>query len=110
MSIILRSNQRGRDGRARDKLLITSDAYLHIVGDTRGYIAIRGVCFFLLRPRVVGFVAMDNICLTERLNALTRKICNKLRATHATRLNCDFHFVKHLATSTDTIFYTRSFD
>lgn len=45
MSIILRSNQRyamalGRDG---DKLLITSDAYLHIVGDTGEYLAIRGV-------------------------------------------------------------------
>lgn len=70
MSIILRSNQRYEMalGRAGDKLLITSDAYLHIVGDTGGYLAIRGVCFFLLRLEDVAFVGLDNISLTERLN------------------------------------------
>lgn len=52
-------------GSAGDKLLITSDAYLHIVGDTEGYLAIRGVCSFLLRLGVAAFVELDNISLME---------------------------------------------
>lgn len=67
-------------GRAGDKLLITSDAYLHIVGDTRGYLAIRGVCFFLLRLGVAAFVELDNISLTERLNASIYKIFSLSRS------------------------------
>lgn len=62
-------------GSAGDKLLITSNAYLHFVEDTEVYLAIRGVCFFLLRLGVATFVGLDNISLTERLNALLREIC-----------------------------------
>lgn len=69
-------------GSAGDKLLITFDAYLHIVGDTEVYLAIRGVCFFLLRLEVATFVGLDNISLTERLNTLMREyaICCMLLA------------------------------
>lgn len=68
-------------GSAGDKLLITSNAYLHIVEDTEVYLAIRGVCFFLLRLGVAAFVGLDNISLTERLNALLREIYNMLHAS-----------------------------
>lgn len=79
-------------GSAGDKLLITSDAYLHIVGDTEVYLAIRGVCFFLLRLGVATFVGLDNISLTERLKALMKEICNKFHAT-GKRVAEDFHFI-----------------
>lgn len=79
-------------GSTGDKLLITSDAYLHIVGDTEVYLAIRGVCFFLLRLGVAAFVGLDNISLTERLNTLMREICNMLHAT-GMQVAVDFHFI-----------------
>lgn len=82
-------------GSAGDKLLITSDAYLHIVGDTEGYLAIRGVCFFLLRLGVAAFVELDNISLTERLNARSHE--GNLQHTYCMLRTCelavDFHFI-----------------